>query len=141
MHVLHTARRTMKWRTALTMNWNDGSRWHLAGASLLGAQSFLVYAIVRSNAVVAGAAAHTLLLASRCGTQLGSQEDCRNVTCAEDVAMNEGEQCLRRDVTGSRCLEEGFGKNMLDVCLRTSVARSDTTCTHKSSCYHGDASL
>ena len=30
--------------------------------------------------------------------------------------MNEGKQCLQRDVTGSRCLEEGCGKIMLDVC-------------------------
>ena len=48
-----------------------------------------------------------------------------HTTCAEDATMNEGNQCLQRDVTGSRCLEEGCGKNMLDVCLRTSVARSE----------------
>ena len=35
--------------------------------------------------------------------------------------MNEGKQCLQRDVTGSRCLEEGYGKIMLDVyCVPTS---------------------
>ena len=39
-----------------------------------------------------------------------------NVTCAEDTTVNEDKQCLQRDVTESRCLEEGCGKNMLDVC-------------------------
>ena len=32
-------------------------------------------------------------------------------------------------------------KNMLDVRLRTSVARNDTACTHTSRCYHDNASL
>ena len=30
--------------------------------------------------------------------------------------MTEDKQCLQRDNTESRCLEEGCGKNMLDVC-------------------------
>ena len=34
------------------------------------------------------------------------------MTCMDDATMNEGKQCLQRDVTGSRCLEEGCGKNM-----------------------------
>ena len=50
-----------------------------------------------------------------------SGRDCRSakhvhVTCAEDATMNEGKQCLQRAVTGSRCLEDGCGKIMLDVC-------------------------
>ena len=54
-----------------------------------------------------------------------------HVSCAEDAAMNEGKQSLERDIIGSRCLEGVCGKNMLDVCLRTSAGRSDTACTHK----------
>ena len=54
-----------------------------------------------------------------------------HVSGAEDAAMNEGKQSLQRDVNGSRCLEGVCGKNMLDVCLRTSAGRSDTACTHK----------
>ena len=106
------------------MKWNDGSRWHWASTSLLGAQSVQAYAIERNNAVVAGR----------------SEEDWKtvgtakhvHVSCAEDAAMNEGKQSLQRDVTGSRCLDGVCGKNMLDVCLRTSAGRSDTACTHKS---------
>ena len=30
--------------------------------------------------------------------------------------MNEDKQCLQRDTTEGRCLEEECGKNMLDVC-------------------------
>ena len=47
------------------------------------------------------------------------------VTCAEDAAMNEGMQCFQRDVTGSRCLDEEYGNNMLNVCLRRSAARRE----------------
>ena len=31
--------------------------------------------------------------------------------------MSEDKQCLQRDTTEGRCLEEGCGKNMLDDCL------------------------
>ena len=30
--------------------------------------------------------------------------------------MSEDKQCLQRHTTEGRCLEEGCGKNMLDVC-------------------------
>ena len=30
--------------------------------------------------------------------------------------MNEDKRCLQRDTAEGRCLEEGYGKNMLDVC-------------------------
>ena len=30
--------------------------------------------------------------------------------------MNEDKQCLQRDTTEGRCLEEECGKNMVDVC-------------------------
>ena len=30
--------------------------------------------------------------------------------------MSEDKQCLQRNTTEGRCLEEGCGKNMLDVC-------------------------
>ena len=31
--------------------------------------------------------------------------------------MSEDKQCLQRDTTEGRCLEEGCGKNMPDVCF------------------------
>ena len=31
--------------------------------------------------------------------------------------MSEDKQCLQRDNTEGRCLEEGCGKNKLDVCM------------------------
>ena len=34
----------------------------------------------------------------------------------EDTTMSEDKQCLQRDITEVTCLEEGCGKNMLDVC-------------------------
>ena len=39
-----------------------------------------------------------------------------NVTCAEDTTMNEDKRCLQRDITESRCLEQGCQKNMRDDC-------------------------
>ena len=45
--------------------------------------------------------------------------------------MNEDKQCLQRDTTEGRCLEEGCGKNMLDDCMflcRTSVSFQPTCC-------------
>ena len=59
--------------------------------------------------------------------EVGTTADPHNVTCAEDATMSEGKQCVQRDVTGSRCLEDGCGKNMLHVCLRTSVASVHTS--------------
>ena len=44
---------------------------------------------------------------------------CMLRTWTEDTTMTEDKQCLRRvqrDTTEGRCLEEGCGKNMLDVC-------------------------
>ena len=37
-------------------------------------------------------------------------------TWTEDTTMTEDKQCLQRDNSEGRCLEEGCGKNMLDVC-------------------------
>ena len=59
-------------------------------------------------------------------------------TYANDTTMNEDKQCLQRDVTESRCLEEGCGKNMLDVCcdlpafLTTTNTNTTITLQHDS---------
>ena len=81
-----------------------------------------VYAIERNNAVVADAAAHSLAREPlrEVRKTVGTAKHV-HVSCVEDAAMNEGKQSLQRDVIGSRCLEGVCGKNMLDVCLRTSV--------------------
>ena len=114
------------------MKWNDGSRWHLASTSLLGAQSVEAYAIEQNNAVVADAAAHSLAReplrdAAKVKKTVGTAKHV-HVSCAEDAAMNEGKQSLQRDVIGSRCLEGVCGMNMLDVCQRTSAGGSDPSC-------------
>ena len=104
----------------------------MAGASLLGAQSSSVCD-----------RAEQCCRCRRCRPLSGSRavagrskEDRKtvgnakhvHVSCAKDAAMNVGKQSLKGDVTGSRCLEGVCGKNMLDVCLRTSAGRSDPSC-------------
>ena len=84
------------------MKWNDGSRWHLASTSLLGAQSVEAYAIEQNNAVVADAAAHSLAREPLRGRSVKVRKTVGtakhvHVTCTEDAAMNEGKQSLQGD--------------------------------------------
>ena len=93
---------------------NSGSRLHYIS---WGTQSVQVHETERSNAVVAQAAAHILLLRGHCRTQCGGRDDCRSakhvhVTCTKDATMNESnvfsETSLELDVsrrgTGRTCL-------------------------------------
>ena len=48
------------------------------------------------------------------------------MTWTKDTTMNEDKQCLQRDTTEGRCLEEGCGKNMLDYSMF--LFRMVTTC-------------
>ena len=89
---------------------------------LEGRNGVRVHATKRSNAVVAkdgrphSVARELFQDATMRSGGLPESTEHVHATCAGDTTKTEDKQCLQRDVTGSRCLEEGCGKNMLDDC-------------------------
>ena len=132
VYVLHTARRTMKWKTGRTLKWNDGSRLHVVQNISLGALGVFKYMRQSGGGCPCGLS-HTLAREPLRDAVRRSGRLSIRQACARDLrGKMKASNVFSEASTEVDVLRRGAGRTCLMLVCVHLLHEVNIWCTHKS---------